>query len=479
MEKSNNQEQIDKKYLIIEKVGTGGQANVFLVKDRHTEIKYVAKVLKEEDNTLENEIKILQNLKKYNNPYIINIIDSGEGEIIRNFRKTKNTKYCILENAPNGTIFDYLYCKHIGFGELYGKFIFQKILLGIQLCHQNNICHRDIKLENILLDENFNPKICDFGYACYNEPNLSVNLGTSGYKPPEISRLKPYDGSKVDIFCLGASLIRLVAGISGFDKAIRQDQKYHMIMNKKYKEFWEVVKSQHQELNLSSEFKDLYIKMVIYNPQSRLTADEVLNHPWFDEINKMSDETKEELEKKIKEEFIKLIPEVKANCEKEIIAADKISESDLYNVRSFRDEDENYFNPELRIKYMNTPIKTDNCIKIKGFINPNKLMNELVNRIKEEFDIMNCLIQTSVDKPKFNLAFENDEYYEEAENEDKEEDIEDENDDDEDNEEILMQFRLYETVDGHLLKFILKKGNRKDFLDKFEIISKLVEQILI
>ena len=89
MEKSNNQEQIDKKYLIIEKVGTGGQANVFLVKDRQTEIKYVAKVIKEEDNTLENEIKILQNLKKYNNPYNINIIESGEGQIIRILEKQK------------------------------------------------------------------------------------------------------------------------------------------------------------------------------------------------------------------------------------------------------------------------------------------------------------------------------------------------------------------------------------------------------
>ena len=479
MDCSDRPEQIDNKYLIQEKVGFGGQANVFLVKEKGNGKKYIAKVSKEDNDSINNEVNILNELKKYNNPYIINIIDSGEGEIIRKYREIKIRKYCVLEYASNGNIFDYIYCKRSGLGELFSKIIFQKIMKGIQFIHQHNICHRDIKLDNILLDENFCPKICDFGFASMNTQNLNGNLGTSGYKPPEISRLKPYDGSKVDIFCLGASLIRLVAGISGFDKAIRQDQKYHMIMNKKYKEFWEVVKSQHQELNLSSEFKDLYIKMVIYNPQSRLTADEVLNHPWFDEINKMSDETKEELEKKIKEEFIKLIPEVKANCEKEIIAADKISESDLYNVRSFRDEDENYFNPELRIKYMNTPIKTDNCIKIKGFINPNKLMNELVNRIKEEFDIMNCLIQTSVDKPKFNLAFENDEYYEEAENEDKEEDIEDENDDDEDNEEILMQIRLYETVDGHLLKFILKKGNRKDFLDKFEIISKLVEQILI
>ena len=165
MEKSNNQEQIDKKYLIIEKVGTGGQANVFLVKDRQTEIKYVAKVLKEEDNTLENEIKILQNLKKYNNPYIINIIDSGKGTIIRKDREKRERDYFILENAKYGNIYDYIYYKGDGLGELKGKLIFSKIIEGITCCHENNICHRDIKLENIIILNDKKIKLIDFGFA--------------------------------------------------------------------------------------------------------------------------------------------------------------------------------------------------------------------------------------------------------------------------------------------------------------------------
>ena len=347
---------------------------------------------------------------------------------------------------------------------------------GIQFIHEHNICHRDIKLDNILLDENFSPKICDFGFSCVNTQNLTVNLGTSGYKPPEVSRSKPYDGCKVDIFCLGVSLIRLVIGTTAFGKATRNDQKYHMIMQKKYKEYWEIVESQNNGIKLSKTFKDLYINMILYNPQLRLTAKEVLEHPWFKEINEMEQTTKKNLENKIKEEFLKLIPLVKENSLKEMKAADEISESTLYNVRSYRDEEENYFNPEMRVKKTNTPIKMDNCIKIKGYINPNKFLNSLVYKINKEFDMDNCFIQTSIDKPKFNVTFENNKE-EIDEVEDNENDNEDEDEDEEDD-EIIVQIKLYETSDGYLLRFIKKRGNRNDFLDKFIILSKLVEEII-
>ena len=475
MDNSEKEEQIDNKYIIKEKIGSGGQANVFLVTEKGNNKNYVAKVSKQDNDSMNNEINILKELKEYNNPYITNLIDSGEGEIIRINREPKTRKYCILEYAPNGNIFDYIYCKHSGLGELHSKIIFQKIMKGISFIHEHNICHRDIKLDNILFDENFSPKICDFGFACENTENLNINLGTSGYKPPEVGRSKPYDGCKVDIFCLGVSLIRLVIGTSAFGKATRNDQKYHMIMQKKYKEYWEIIESQNNDLKLSEEFKDLYIKMILYNPQLRLTAKEVLEHPWFKEINEMDETLKKDLESKIKEEFIKLIPLVKENSLKEMNAADKISERALYNVRSYRDEEESYFNPEMRVKFANTPIKMDNCIKIKGYINPNKFLNSLVYKINKEFDMDNCLIQTSIDQPKFNLTFENnnDEMDDEEDNEN-----EDDEDEDEEGDEIIVQIKLYQTSDGHLLRFIKKRGNRNDFLDKFIILSKLVEEII-
>ena len=75
-------------------------------------------------DSIDNEINMLQEVKQYQCPYIINIIDSGEGEVIRKNRKTKERKYFILENQPNGDIFDYICAKKQGVGELDSKIIF-------------------------------------------------------------------------------------------------------------------------------------------------------------------------------------------------------------------------------------------------------------------------------------------------------------------------------------------------------------------
>ena len=142
--KSNGEEKIGSDYIIQEKLGSGGQANVFLVTKKGEAQKYAAKVFKKENNSIDNEIYILQELKKYNNPYIINLIETGKGEIVRNNRETKILKYFIMENYPNGNIFDYIYCRKSGLGELYSKIVFQKILKGFEFCHEHNIYHRDI-----------------------------------------------------------------------------------------------------------------------------------------------------------------------------------------------------------------------------------------------------------------------------------------------------------------------------------------------
>jgi len=67
-------------------------------------------------------------------------------------------------------------------------------------------------LEKILLDENFNPKFADFGYATYNTDKLIDPAGTPGYAAPEICENKLYDGYKADIFSLGVILYNLYTG---------------------------------------------------------------------------------------------------------------------------------------------------------------------------------------------------------------------------------------------------------------------------
>ena len=69
-------------------------------------------------------------------------------------------------------IFLIIFIKGSGFGELYSKVIFSKIVEGVKCIHDHNICNRDLKLENILLNADFCPKICDFGFARINIPDF-------------------------------------------------------------------------------------------------------------------------------------------------------------------------------------------------------------------------------------------------------------------------------------------------------------------
>lgn len=88
---------------------------------------------------------------------------------------------------------------------------------AIDYLHQKGIVHRDIKPENVLLDENFNVKLCDFGLSCQidsNELRTSV-CGTEEYMSPEVFLRKGYS-KKVDIWCMGILFYEMLMGLPPF-----------------------------------------------------------------------------------------------------------------------------------------------------------------------------------------------------------------------------------------------------------------------
>ena len=475
MEEKVEQEEIASKYIIKEKIGSGGQANAFLVEEKETKNEYVAKVLKrEEDISILNEIEILKELKKNNNPYIIYIIDSGKGTIIRKDREKRERDYFILENAKYGNIYDYIYYKGDGLGELKGKLIFSKIIEGITCCHENNICHRDIKLENILMDEKLNPKICDFGFACKNAPDLNDFLGTTKYQSPEINYEQPYDGIKSDIFNLGASLILLVAGIYGFDSATKENKFYNEIILEDFDNYWYKIENRNPGIILSDEFKDLYIQMVKFKPEERILTNKILEHPWFKELEdyKQNEEKMKELNNEIRTDFDDLFDLVKGDLKNEINIKNIDSQFASYNTKSVNiDYNEVFFKSDLEPKYDNTPMNIKNCIKIKGYLDANSFMNNLCNLIINNYGVDNCYLEPDKKNLKFEAFFEKDK---DNENDKKKEN--DDNDEDKIVNELNMKIKLYKCSDGHILRFKQIKGNRKDFLDKFNEISKLVKK---
>jgi MAP/microtubule affinity-regulating kinase len=195
---------------------------------------------KDAKQTVVNEVVILQSLK---HPNIVKIIEFGDqGKITKpSGRHIPNQVFIVLEFVSGGLLFDV--CQLIGgLGEDAGRFFFKQMLTSIEYMNALKVSHRDLKLENILVDTDLNLKIADFGYASFQKiDNLTSYRGTFTYMAPEIKEGKQYSGLKVDLFSAGVILFILIRGIFPFKEARKEEFFYNLLATEKYNEYWEKV----------------------------------------------------------------------------------------------------------------------------------------------------------------------------------------------------------------------------------------------
>ena len=260
-----------KQYLFLDIIGNGTFGNVYRARHIQTDSIVAIKIVPKNDEdlnsrvSLQNEINIF---KEADHPLIAQFIDSFEDE--------KNI-YIVQECAEGGPFLNFVNRSH-GLSEKQCRFYFLQLLSVVEYLHNDlKIVHRDLKMENLLLDKWNNLRLIDFGLSKQmnsKDEILTEPCGTPAYAAPEIIRRNGY-GFQIDVWGLGVLLFAMACGRLPFynddiNFLVRQIAFEPIIIPSKV---------------TSLQMRDLIEKMLIKNPDERIKLNEIRNHPWLQNLD--------------------------------------------------------------------------------------------------------------------------------------------------------------------------------------------------
>ena len=255
-------------YLITKELGKGSCAVVKLGTHKITKDKFAIKIYTKEflldpqkRNVVKNEINIL---KQLDNEYIMKLYEEID---------TPNYLYLVLEYINGIPLIDIINNEDKNFlSQNRAKKLIIQIIKGIIYLHSKNICHRDIKLENILVMKNDKIKIIDFGFAvkCNKDTYQKLFCGTPSYMAPEILNKDKYNPYYSDIWSLGVLFYAMVYGKFPFDFKKNYDDD-------EFEEFKEINLRFYDEIKIDDDIKDIFKRIFIFEPKERIKLNEILD----------------------------------------------------------------------------------------------------------------------------------------------------------------------------------------------------------
>ncbi|KAG9406784.1 hypothetical protein AC1031_003108 [Aphanomyces cochlioides] len=182
-------------------------------------------------------------------------------------------EHFVLDYCPGGELFDELdACGRFDVPTTLGYF--RQIFAGVRFMHARGYAHRDVSLENVLLDAKRQCFVCDFGLAAEADTLQSASVGKSFYMAPEVVSGTLYDPKRADVWSLGIVLFMMVTGAPLFGVANDIDSRFHFM---EVKGLRALVKAWNHEID--AQVMTLLERMLVVNPKERMTMNDVANHP--------------------------------------------------------------------------------------------------------------------------------------------------------------------------------------------------------
>ncbi|NWW77086.1 NUAK2 kinase, partial [Climacteris rufus] len=263
VKRHHHKHNLKHRYEFLETLGKGTYGKVKKARERSGKLVAIKSIrkdkIKDEQDLvhIRREIEIMSSL---NHPHIIAV-----HEVFENSSKI----VIVMEYASKGDLYDYI-SERQRLTEQEARHFFRQVVSAVYYCHKNGIVHRDLKLENILLDAHGNIKIADFGLSNVFQQDklLQTYCGSPLYASPEIINGRPYKGPEVDSWSLGVLLYILVHGTMPFD-----GHDYKTLVK-------QITSGDYREPTKLSDACGLIRWMLMVNPARRATIEDIATHWW-------------------------------------------------------------------------------------------------------------------------------------------------------------------------------------------------------
>ncbi|XP_006349867.1 CBL-interacting serine/threonine-protein kinase 1-like [Solanum tuberosum] len=257
------------KYELGRTLGEGNFGKVKFAKHTDSAQSFAIKILEKnriQDLRITDQIKReIRTLKVLKHPNVVRLY-----EVLA----SKTKIYMVLEYVNGGELFDRIASKG-KLSETQGRKLFQQLIDGVSYCHDKGVFHRDLKLENVLIDGGRNIKISDFGLSALpqhlrDDGLLHTTCGSPNYVAPEVLSNRGYNGATSDTWSCGVILYVILTGFLPFD-----DRNLAVLYQKIFKGDAPIPKW------LSQGAKNLIKRILDPNPQTRITMAEIKEDEWF------------------------------------------------------------------------------------------------------------------------------------------------------------------------------------------------------